>query len=271
MLQLLEIGDNAADTSHRFSTLALGDNTALEADLAEDRRAALEAAAESFDPLGLYNVEIERDLAASILQETFPDPAITLGISPVEYRHRISGEWIVRREWQATINDVHAFAAMPEKAVNEVIAAYRKATAAVRTTPQHRSLSADTFESLGRIDTATAPAFLELVEAKHGASDFLTVEPDGRVMLACGLIGPEEAFAIGCYVAEHVGGAMPAPQVVVERTGDTFKSYVVTADGERVKAGNCFTESEAMTMATVKAMGLRTTIAAAPVAAVTAA
>lgn len=151
-----------------------------------------------------------------------------------------------------------------EAAVND-INAHRKATAHVRTHAQHVPLVSHTFESFGIINPTAVLAFLQLVESCHGRSDFLLIEPDGRVMLASGFVEGSEAAQIGAYVAQH--NVTPesiateaALQIIIEHRRDTFKSFVVLPSGERIVGGNCFTEADARQMAQWAILAMRSTI-----------
>jgi hypothetical protein len=175
--------------------------------------------------------------------------------------------WSVRREWQAGIDGVLAFADTPGKAVNGVIAAHRRANAPVRVHPEHRQLVADTFEAFGRVNPADGPALLAFVAAHHSAIEFLTIEPDGRVLLVKGHVGPEEAFDIGQHVADFIHDRTPGAaeaeaviKIVIEPTADTFKSWVVLPSGERLAGARCFTEPDARLMANRVLRALRSTV-----------
>jgi len=263
-----------ADDSPALATLALTDDAALELDLADDRRALLEQAAADFDPLGLYRLEQERDLAASLLADAFPDPAVTLTLVPVEYRHRIAGTWSAETYWQAGVGEVFARGRMPGDAAAAAVKAHRRANGRVRTHPEAGQVVAGEFEAFGRIDPADAGAFLAYARDRL-AADFLTVEADGRVMLASGHVVRAEAFDVGQCVADFLFDRTPGAAaaeallgLAVERRGDgLFKGFVILAGGQRVGVpGVCPSRAEARAWAERAKRAMRPTVAT-PVAA----
>lgn len=249
------------------TTPSLIDSPSVEIQLADDLRANFENDCESFDPLGLYTLEMECDAASTILADRFSNRAVSIQFTRTAVC--IDRLWSTRSQWDAMIHDatpeghISATGDSPFAAVEAVSEAYAKAIAPVRTTPEHRRLSASMFETFGRIDPATKAAFLSLVEQHHGRSDFLEVLSDGRVLLAKGEIEGSEAQAIGGYVAQHLlngSQATATAKIVIEQAGDTFKSYVVLPSGERVKAGNCATAIDARSMAAAAILAMRSTV-----------
>jgi len=242
----------------------------LDSDLAEDRRAAVESAISDWDPLGLYALEQSRDLAASVLDKSFPDPDTVLSINPVEYRNRIQGAWSVELRWQAGIDDVFAWGTTPADAVNAVLAAHKRATARVRPHPEYTPLESHTFEAFGQVNPADGPALLAFITERMGVAHPLRVENDGRVMLARDFVSPGESWDIGQAVADFIHDRTPgaadaeaAVQIVVEPRGDSFKGYVVLASGERVDVpGMCPSRQEACDWAQRARLAMRPTIAA---------
>ena len=245
---------------------SLIDSPALESD-ADDTRATLAGDdGDFFDPLGLYALEIERDAAGTILADAFPGQ--TLSLSFTRTMIRIDGEWSSRLEWFAMAHDadVSATAATPTAAVEAVIKAHRKATAPVRSKPVHYGVDAHTFEAFGRIDPATAAAFMEHVNRHFGTPQFLTVGRDGRVMLISGRVGPEEASDIGVLIGEHNmtaadRAAEASIQILIEPRGEFFKAR------ERIDVpGVCLTEGAARVWARMEILKRRSTILAPAVA-----
>ena len=265
-----DVGETFAPTS------TVPDAPALERDLADDRRAAVEAAISEWDPCGLYALEQSRDLAASVLDKSFPDADTVLSINPVEYRNRIQGAWSVEVRWQAGIDDVFAFGPTPADAVKAVLAAHKRATARVRPHPEYTPLESHTFEAFGQVNPADGPALLAFITERMGVAHPLRIGNDGRVILARDFVSPGESWDIGQAVADFIHDRTPgaadaesAVQIVVEElpsdpfTGKRFKGFVVLASGERIGIpGCCPCHAEAHDWATRAKLAMRPTIAA---------
>jgi hypothetical protein len=261
MVSLCITGDNA-DTFAPFSPTALIDSAQAESE-------AVAVMADGFDPAGLYATERLRDLALSLLADSLP--ALNVSLSLTDNRHRVAGKWIVSREWlaMAFLQDgrhVAATADNPGDAVEKVIKAHARATAPVRTRPEARGIAAESFEALGRINPADAPAFTDAL-ARDYASDSLTVQPDGRITLTRGAVDDIEALALGQIVADFLHARTPGAveserdvRIVVEQQGDTFKSWVVLPSGERIHGGRSFWKADARTLAERKVYALRPTV-----------
>jgi hypothetical protein len=244
------------------TTPALIDSPTLESDAADDRRAMLEmGTAETAD-----HAELQEALASIVA--AFPDKDVSVGVS--DNRHFMGGRWIHSTHWIATIlnEDFSGFDdESPLRAVKKLITIHRKATAPVRATPIHQPITAASFEAFGTIDPATTATFLNLVDEHHGRSDFLTIEPDGRVMLATGEIEGSEAQAIGEYVVMHNLtperiAAEEAIQIRCEPRGGCFKAVLILPSGERIEVPNVgATESDARIMARAAIVARRSTIA----------
>jgi len=272
LLGLTDVGESCAVPSH---VRGLATPT-LDSDLADDRRAMLESAADTFDPLKLYELEQSRDLAASVLDKNFPDPDTVVSIQPVEYRTRVMGAWTVDRKWMAGVDGVYGHGPTPADAVKAVLAAHKRATARVRPHPEFTPLESHTFEAFGQIAPADGPALLAFVTERMGVAYPLRVEDDGRVMLAKDFVSGPEAYDIGQALADLIHDRTPgaadaesAVQIVVEEllsdpfTGKRFKGFVVLASGERIDVpGMCPSRDEAHDWATRAKLAMRPTIAA---------
>jgi len=266
MLLASDIGGNAGPIGPSCS---FPDSPTLESDAANDRRAALAGEDGSlFDPLDLYAVEMERDAAGTILAARFPDQLVSL--NHTRLATCVARQWSRSSLWTAIIHntaagDVIGKGESPIAAVDAVIKARIKAEAPIRPTPIFRRLDASTGEAFGKIDPATAADFLELVEQEHGRSDFLTIAPDGRVLLAGVSVEADEAFAIGESVATHLLKLNPegAIKVVTERQAGVFRTSIVLPNGERVRVGSTFTGVEARQLASRAIAARRSTIVSA--------
>jgi hypothetical protein len=135
-----------------------------------------------------------------------------------------------------------------------------------RTAPVWRSLTSPT-TILGRIDVNTAPALFALVERKCGrpGDTVFAVSPDGAVSLLPQWLpmGPDEAFEIVGWIAEHrsaaaaaKAAAAPAETRVSVAGGGRFLAEARLAGGRWVKAGKFPTEPQASLAAQAKAAEL---------------
>lgn len=217
MVSALIVGDNAGPFD-RFNTPALIDSPAAEQAVLADRLAGL-ATDGAFDPEGLYVLEVSRDEAYAELAGQL---AASVDVA-VTYRRRLerrgaraesSTHWIVSLiEGQTVVN---AYGTTAAEATANALAEWEKARRVTRTKPECRQLLAETGEAFGVIDPLTVDEFRAVVEYGHGRSDFLAVEADGRVVLnrkVSGWVGPEEAHAIGGYVAKHNAGVRERAEV----------------------------------------------------------
>jgi hypothetical protein len=268
MLTSILHGDNVADFGS-FPSTGLIDSPSIELQIVDDHRALLASDDNgSFDPLGFYQIEQDKDEACTALADAFPGLTVSLHHSTTHIR--IADKWQSSGEWSALVQSptgsYHAIAANPTDAVKAVIKAHAKATAPVRATPINAPIAASTFESLGRV--TDAPAFLKLLEETLGITSDITVEADGRVFLTTGQIGGSEAAAIGAVIAEfnmtpERMAAESATQTLVERRGEFFKAVLIIPNGQRVELpGVAATESDARAMARAAIVGMRSTVPA---------
>jgi hypothetical protein len=256
------------DSTPHLSTVALADDRCDEMEL-DDRRAML-ASADAFDPSGLYALEQERDLAASLLAETVKSDVTLSRTSNV---HHVGGRWLCSTEWvalifQPTSPSLRAIGKSPTEAVNSVLEQWRKLNAPVRTRPEARGVTAESFEAFGKIEPADADDFADFLASRSYTPDFLTVLSDGRITLRSGAVDDIEAMEVGQIVADFVFTLTPGSttvedgiRVIVEQTGDTYKSWVILANGERIRGARCFTEPEARKMGEKVKRAQRPTVA----------
>lgn len=144
-------------------TPGLPDAPTIENEAAHDRRAALACAADTFDPLGLYALEQERDAAAALLAASIPVD-YSIGLSHIASIHRHPGLGFNRTsEWSAVVllpnptgllvpPSIGRRAASPTEAVDALLAAWRERHAAQAPAAAR---SKETY--FGTIDPATAP------------------------------------------------------------------------------------------------------------------
>jgi hypothetical protein len=212
--------------------------------------------------------EEEVNQACAMLADALPGQNISIGVA--DNHHLIDGRWLRSTRWIAMLLDADLTAfddASPVAAAEKLITAHRKANAPIRVTPEHRPLTAASFEAFGTINPATAADFLDLVDQHHGRNDFLVIQPDGRVMLATGEIEGSEAATIGSYVAIHnltlqsKADEMDT-RIIVEPHGASFKSILILPNGRRLEVtGVCPTEALAREWAKTALLQRRSTLA----------
>src|SRR5688500_926165 len=102
---MLPFPPDPVDRSHDAAPVAaagLPGAPALEAALADDRRASLESSAPVFDPGGLYALEVERDEALDDLAAHLP-PNASIRLARHHVAQRVAGAWEAIDGWVASV------------------------------------------------------------------------------------------------------------------------------------------------------------------------
>lgn len=126
--------DVHADSSPSFPVTAVPDSPRVEAELAEDRRAALESAAHTFDPEGLYALEVERDEAVDDLAANLPADA-SIRLARHHVTQRVASQWQVFEGWVATATTADSAFTLSADGERPLVAAEKLLNAWVATAP----------------------------------------------------------------------------------------------------------------------------------------